>query len=153
MVLWYSLVGVREVSVPSTNGGTAPWCPPFRTDLRAYIPAVLPVHGHTSKTNLNQAGNITQPFISAVRLNNISINNGSGSFSILRLYNVYDVQLSGTNHIATFTTYNALALKSQPQSQTGGPVAVRPSLCRPWARAAWRRCPTRPFNGIAKASP
>ena len=64
--------------------------------------------------------NPTNAFISGVRLNNISINNGSGSFSILRLYNVYDAQLSGTNNIATFTTYNALALQSQPQSQTTG---------------------------------
>jgi polygalacturonase len=62
----------------------------------------------------------TNAFISGMRLNNVSINNGSGSFSILRLYNVYDVQLSGTNNIATFTTYNALALQSQPQSQTVG---------------------------------
>jgi polygalacturonase len=60
----------------------------------------------------------TNAFISAVRLNNISLNNGTGSFSILRLYNVYDVQLSGTNNIATYTTFNALALRSQPSSQT-----------------------------------
>jgi polygalacturonase len=62
----------------------------------------------------------TNAFISGVRLNNVSINNGSGSYSILRLYNVYDAQLSGTNNIATFTTYNALALQSQPQNQTVG---------------------------------
>ena len=31
---------------------------------------------------------------------------------------MYDVQCSGTNAIATFAPYNALVLKSQPQSQT-----------------------------------
>jgi polygalacturonase len=62
----------------------------------------------------------TNAFISSVRLNNISLNNGSGSYSILRLYNVYDVQLSGTNNIATYTTFNALALKSQPLNRTVG---------------------------------
>ncbi|MGA2243097.1 MAG: glycosyl hydrolase family 28 protein [Verrucomicrobiota bacterium] len=64
--------------------------------------------------------NPTNAFISGVRLNNVSINNGSGGFSHISLYNVYDVQLSGTNHIASFTTYNALALILQPQNQTMG---------------------------------
>jgi len=62
----------------------------------------------------------TNAFISGVRLNNVSLNNGSGSSSLLRLYNVFDAQLSGTNHIATFTTYNALAFTSPPQDKTVG---------------------------------
>lgn len=57
-------------------------------------------------------------FISNLRLNNVSLNNGVGTYSILRLYNVYDVQCSGTVAIASFVPYNALVLASQPQSQT-----------------------------------
>jgi len=68
---------------------------------------------------LNNA-NPTNAFFSGVRLNNVSINNGSGSSSILHLYNVYDVQLTGTNKIATYTTYNALAIKSEPQDVKAG---------------------------------
>ena len=64
--------------------------------------------------------NPTNAFISGMRLNNVSINNGSGTFSVIALYNVYDLQFSGTNNILTYVTYNALALKSQPQSQTAG---------------------------------
>jgi polygalacturonase len=59
-------------------------------------------------------------FISVVRLNNVSLNGGVGSFSNLRLYNVYDVQCSGTNAIGTFTTYNALAISSEPKDTTLG---------------------------------
>ena len=57
-------------------------------------------------------------FISGVRLRNVSLNGGAGTHSTLRLYNVYDVQLSGTNAIATYTACNALVIRSQPQSQS-----------------------------------
>jgi polygalacturonase len=57
-------------------------------------------------------------FISGVRLANVSLNGGAGPYSNLRLYNVYDAQLSGTNSIATYTTVNALVIHSQPQSQS-----------------------------------
>jgi polygalacturonase len=63
--------------------------------------------------------NPTNAFISGVRLNNVSIIN-SGSFNHISLYNVYDAQISGTNSIGSFTTYNTLALQSQPQSRTTG---------------------------------
>ena len=62
--------------------------------------------------------NPTNAFISGVRLNNISINNG-GLGTHISLYNVYDVQFTGTNHIASVTTYNALTL-ALPQSRTVG---------------------------------
>jgi hypothetical protein len=66
----------------------------------------------------NPVLNPTDAFISGVRLRNVSLNGGSGTYSNLRLYNVYDVQFSGTNAIATYTTCNALVIRSQPQDQS-----------------------------------
>jgi polygalacturonase len=57
-------------------------------------------------------------FISGVRLRDVSLNGGTGTYSTLRLYNVYDVQLSGTNSIASYTACNALVIRSQPQNQS-----------------------------------
>jgi len=60
----------------------------------------------------------TDAFISGVRLRNVSLNGGSGTYSTLRLYNVYDFQFSGTNAIATTPTCNALVIQSQPQDRS-----------------------------------
>jgi hypothetical protein len=60
----------------------------------------------------------TDAFISGVRLRNVSLNGGSGTYSNLRLYNVYDLQFSATNALATYTTCNALVIRSQPQDQS-----------------------------------
>jgi len=77
---------------------------------------------------LNNA-NPTNAFFSGVRLNNVSINNGIGGSSILHLYNVYDVQFTGTNKIATLTTFNALAIKSEPQDVKVGVGGTAGFVC------------------------
>ncbi|HLP01568.1 MAG TPA: pectinesterase family protein [Opitutaceae bacterium] len=128
-ILFYSYY--NQLGSPGATSGTSQTTPAKVRAWNATPPnasylgtSTVPIWKNITVRNLNVINGsgystiwglpLASAFIQNVRLENVNIQGGAG----LELYDAANVQLVGANNVGPIITCNALAITSQPQSQT-----------------------------------
>ncbi len=125
--------GATSGSSQTTAAKVAAW---NGTPPNSLAATTIPVWRNITISNLTATGAsgsstvwglpLANALIANVTFNNVNISGGAG----LELYDATNVQFTGTNNVGTLVPVNALAITSQPQSQTatvGGTVSFTAS--------------------------